>query len=121
MTNGITPAMIDSTTYPLPQLERREPGRSVKIAAIHALADWLTTNPDVPMPSRITCDYWLTAEDEPDEQLRMSAALAAMNAAGITAPYAGPFTFQGNVTILAGAMPITYDVALFNNEYKGAV
>lgn len=80
---------VDGMTEPLtptpdrPPLERREPGRAAKIAAIHALADWFELHPDVPMPNGISCYAWMNSDDEADEGLRFEAGRAAMRAAGM--------------------------------------
>lgn len=58
---------------PTAELPGRVPGRAAKIAAIHMLADWLASHPEVPMPIHVLATYRITAAEEPDQAIRYAA------------------------------------------------
>jgi hypothetical protein len=58
--------------------------RAVKIATIHALADWFAQHPEHPMPDRLICARDITFEDEADEATRMAALESWAKANDIT-------------------------------------
>lgn len=58
-------------------MPRREPGRTVRIAALRDLAQWFEDNPDVPMPTNIDMRHHITPDDEIDAGLRVAAVRAA--------------------------------------------
>jgi hypothetical protein len=61
---------------PTQELPGRTPGRAARIAAIHMLADWLASHPEVPMPTDVLATWWLFPSDERDQATRYAAVAA---------------------------------------------
>ena len=61
------------TAIQTPVLPVRDPGRALKIAALHALAEWFAEHPDVAMPTQIQLNHHIGFDDEPDAGLRGAA------------------------------------------------
>jgi hypothetical protein len=65
------PSLVQATAPQYGTLPVRTPGRAQKIAAIHALAEWFASHPDVPMPNALLATYYVTPDDEPDDGVRL--------------------------------------------------
>lgn len=70
--------MTNANATPLPDLPggtlpQRDPGRTVRIAELHALASWFEDNPDVAMPTHIDMRHHISQSDEVDAGLRVAA------------------------------------------------
>jgi hypothetical protein len=90
-----------------------EASREVRIAAIHALANWFTDNPTTPVPSVVTASYHVTEADELDEAIRVAGILSVAKVHDIEMTE-GEYTVQGDLylqTKRANGITIIYRVA----------
>jgi hypothetical protein len=62
--------MTQAEAHPT-ELPNRVPGRAARIAALHMMADWFAAHPEVPVPSYVVANYWVDAEDEPAQEVRV--------------------------------------------------
>jgi hypothetical protein len=88
-------------------------GRAMRIAAIHAFADFLADRPDLPMPQSIVAQYTVTANDEIDEWTRVASVMSVLHGMAAS-PYEGEHTVQGDLavaTLKLHGIEITYRAA----------
>lgn len=74
-------------------------GRAASIAAIHALAIWLSEHPEAPAPTYITATYSVGPRDEVDEATRVAGIESVAAAVGIDLIENGAGTVQGDLEL----------------------
>jgi hypothetical protein len=77
-------------------------GRAMRIAAIHAFADWLADHPNVPIPTSVIGTFHVDERTEIDEWTRVASVLSVLHAIGAP-PTEGDRTVQGDLQIASTA------------------
>jgi hypothetical protein len=88
-------------TAPPAELPGAKPGRAAKIAAIHALADWLAEHPEIPAPDTVHC--YSHADRRGTEIDDLADLRKWADANGFAEPYRGTTTAGTSLTVAAAA------------------
>jgi hypothetical protein len=95
-----------------------EQARAERIAYLHHFADWLTAHPEVPVPTQVIAQHFVTDVDEADEYTRIMGALSIMLKLNMQASE-GLTTVQGEVDICTQrqhGISVVYRVAAMKDD-----